>query len=356
MPDQELAEFEALPAPDVESIDGSGGSREAMHRAIAREAAAAAMRNTSPAIEPGSTFKDSRRPAEAQPVLDEHGLETQPAEHDQHYTPEPVVPTTYTDYDSLRDRFGVAMPESLQTASPDIQQSVAQLAEVLFEAQSREEQAIRTAETANMRIQDFAKRLESEQGRRRVLLGIALNNPEAFEQTMETISRMRDDDAYATAVRESIESQIQLEAMQRETQARERATQTTRGQQVESHTVRLAKSLGIDEEFAKSQVVKQILHNQAVNGRADISFKEVSSLLGDLAKRSGARQPQPAVPRAPAAQQAQQAAPQVPATTPTTQPTQPAAPARRGPEPTDPMGKLRAAVKQSSERMRNLGV
>lgn len=350
------------------------GNPSTDHSAIIRAAAAEAVRGEeaqTPFVEPGSQFHEGRPTPiqEPEPQVDEHGLEIVPQEQQegqqqqQQQTPsqEEGIRLPPPDFEQLNRTFGIHTPEDFDTAPPAVQDAYSAMAQQLQDTFEAQQQALREATNADLRIKGFTERLNDPEGQRRILLSMASESPEVFQETLQVFERMQEDPEYRDAVTARIKAEVQLEAAQRAQQAAVASQQMSRGQQVEARTERLAQRLGVDVEWAKEQVVGRILANQARTGEANITFQEVDQLIGDIARRTGAK-PQPV--RTPEAQQQQKQAPQQVASdagkTPPPQQQesrpQPTPSSRPGEQGQNAMDALRSAVKQSSDRVRGMGL
>lgn len=238
---------------------------------IAKEAVELAVRGSTPPVEAGDTA------AQPQPVPDVQAQPTEPEKPDPEY-----------------------------------------LSGLVSELQSRIENAHKEAQLHKLRLQEFSERLQTPEGQRRILLGLALSNPDLFESTSRTVERIKTDPEYAEAIREAVEAQIKLENTTREQKAVETAQAMSKGQIVESYTVKVAERLGLDPGVAKEQIVAKILINEKTSGKRDITLSEVEQTLTQFAKRISAKpSPKPAV-KAPETQVAERSAPTTPVVPPST--------------------------------------
>lgn len=345
------------------------GNPNTDHSALIREAASEAVRNEQGSfIEPGTQFHEGRPTPREEPTpeVDEHGLEVSPepeAQPQQQQTQQPQPPTDSgvrlppPDFERLNQMFGINTPEEFESAPPAVQDAYSVMAQHLEDAHNAQQRALQEAQTADLRIKSFTERLKDPQGQRRLILSMASEAPEVFQEALQVVERMQEDPAYRDAVSAQIRAEVELEATKRAQQAAQASQQLSRGQQVESRVSRLAERLGVDPQKASDRVVERILANQARTGQPDITFEEVDEIVSSMAVP---RQPQQV--RSPQAQKQQQRAPQQAASEAGKQPApaasrpQPNASPRGGAEGQNPMDALRSAVKQSSERVRNLGL
>lgn len=375
------AEFEPIdpaaegPAPD--------GRPQQTAREIARQAAADAIgRNT---VTPGSQFSDTPVKSSGQ---SDHPLESETSQHleaeseptdydDDDYDDEPqpeptrrareqddVPPISDEDYEELRE-LGIEMPMEPNEVPNDLRPTYDRLVQTAIQTRRDAEVEILDTQRKLMdvveQVKDFQSRLASEDGQQRLLLSLGLNNPEVFSQAVETISRMQEDPEYAENVRRRLEAEVKYEAAERKERALRQTEMARKGQQVESRTVNLARRLGVDPGWAKEEVSKKILLNEAHNGQRDISLREVDEVVKTLARRAGSR------PRRPTAKSPETADRERRANTKRTEGTgrqaqpsddrgrrRPAAPSQ-GASP-HALDRLRGAVKESAERMRSKGL
>lgn len=311
-----------------EPMDAGGGSPhdrgEPATKAsdIAREAAAAAVRGQN-TVSPGSSFRegnvgaggeprDEALPSEtsqfaqfeqvddAQPSQqdgegesEQQSQQGEPAQQGQQQT-EPQQPTAPAEwvpaeYNELQE-WGVDLPVSPDEVPEDFRDAYSDLVTTLYDNETSVRSRVRDTTQAVEQIKDFAQRLQTPEGQKRLLLSMAFQNPDVLNESLETIQRVQEDPEYAESVRRQLEADIKLEAAQRAQRAMQQEQLTTKGRQVENRTVRLAKRLGVDPDWAKEAVVNRIYRNEAENGQRDISFEEVDAVVRGLAQRAGTKQ------------------------------------------------------------------
>ena len=246
---------------------------------------------------------------------------------------------------------GVDLPVAPDQVDPAFSQNYAVMAQKMLDTATVANDRAVAAQLSKSQLQDFTESLSTPIGQERMLLSMALSNPEGFQTHMQKVERVQNDPDYAEAQRMQLEATATFEAAQRMQNAITSTQRQSKGQQVESRTERLATQMGVDVALAKEIVASKILQNEAQTGTRDITLTEVDDAVQKLAAATGAS------PRVmtPGAQQAIQHAPTAPSThagTPTQQPAQvqQAAQAPAGSQQTpnhDAMDALRNAVRNS---------
>jgi hypothetical protein len=260
-------------------------------------------------------------------------------------------------YNQLR-QMGVDVPVSPDQVDPQFADAYERMARAMLDTTSQSIERMQAAQETQLQMKDFSERLGTPEGRERLLLALAMNAPDDFTKSMQVVERMQADPEYAEAIRMRLESEARMEAAQRMEQAYNQTRYATKGQQVESRTVRLAEAMGVNVELAKEAITGRILQNEAVNGVRDISLDEVDSVIQRLAAQTGA---QPAVRQPQVHQQHAAQPPQQPVAnqgTPSSHESpQRAAPRGSAQTPnTDALDALRSAVKGSMDRARRGGL
>ncbi len=350
--------FQPLPGADAPADAGEPSIPASQ---IAAQAAAEAVRGPQ-AVDPPLQSNESQTiqfdtPQQTEQVYEQAEEQVQSVQPVVDQTPHVFASEAYAQLQQL----GIDLPVAPQDVSPEFAPAYEKMARSILDNQHSTHEKMVRAENDLARVKDFAQRLGTPEGRERMLLSMALTNPEDFSKSMQTIERMQGDSEYAETVRLKLESMARMEAAQRMEYAQASAQAQTKGRQVEGRTVRLAEAMGINSELAKSQVAARILQNEAMTGVRDITLDEVDMVVRDLANQTGA---QPAV-RSPQVAQSQQAAPtQQPLAdvgqTPTGTDQQMAnRVAPTGPAQTpnsDAMDALRSAVKVASKNATNRGL
>lgn len=358
-----MSDFETLSndGGDLLANDpNASGQPSVSARDLASQAAREALRSVPvPTARPGETFTETVRPGEegvqaddtldplaAPPVLE---LET--------------VEVTDEDVQALAG-YGIELPVPIadieETARPAYARLAQSAREAAHAADQRVEDAQRQSLEAIEQMKDLRARLSTPEGQHRLLLTLALAQPDTFGAAVQEAQRMAEDPQYKDMVQQRLTADARLEAAQRIERTHHTVEIQRKGQMIEDRTVRLAKSTGVDVEWAKEQVAARIIQNQVRNGKPDISVAEVDEIVTSLAKRVGANR---APTRAPAAQARAAQAPKATAgaakppasRTPLVDPQQPAPRAQPG-QPIDYGATLRAAVRAASNKARQGGL
>jgi hypothetical protein len=256
---------------------------------------------------------------------------------------------------------GIDLPVSPDNISPEFADTYNLLAQKVLDTHQSAQDRMVAAEIAQRRVDSLSERLSTPEGQERLILSLALSNPENFQQTMETVQRVQTDPDYAEAQRMRLEAEARYEQATRMENAHRSTQMQTKGQQVEGRTERMAQQLGVNVDIAKQMVASRILQNEATSGARDITFAEVDQVLQHLAKATNATGPVVTPQQAAAAAQAPQAPAAHVGQTPVPQPQQAAqfAQAPTGSQTTpnsDAMDVLRGAVKAAAVNVRNKGL
>lgn len=354
----EPADFEPMDSAPADRGEPSRSARD-----IARTAAAEAVRGKVEADTDQPLDSEERQTAQFEEM--DRAAPDEDLDYEEDLGGEQAVPDkgaaevdsaqlfTKEDYQALQE-MGIDLPVAPDDVPAEFQGTYAEMAQAIIDSQHRATEQSLEAQQAMMRIQQFGQRLSTPEGQQRLLLTLALNNPEAFETAVQTATRMQEDPDYADMVRQRMEAEARMEAATRKEQAIERTQRQTKGQQVEARTVRLARRMGVNPDLAKESVAHRILLNESQNGKRDITLSEVDEIVKTLARRTGAK---PRV-KQPEAQRREAQAPTKPAEgTGRTPPPQDEAPrGRQTQESSDPLDRLRNAVKLSSRRVRSQGL
>ena len=344
------------PLPGAGDDAGSAGEPSLSASAIAAAAAAAAVRGA-----PAPTLQ-SEEAQYVQPTQEsvQNTVQSEPELPNPQATMQPTgemgqfASEAYSQLSAL----GIDLPVDPQTVAPEFRQAYDALAQKVLDTFQMAQDRMVTAEVTSQQMESLSQRLSTPEGQQRLILSMALANPETFNQAMEIVQRTQVDPDYAESQRMRLEAEARFEQAQRMEKAMRTTQMQTKGQQVEGRTERLAKQMGVNVDIAKQMVASRILQNEAVNGVRDITFNEVDQVIKSLAQATNAR---PAVMTPTAAQQQSQA-PQTPVAGTRTPPSphqQQAPTAPRGSQTTpnsDAMDALRAAVRASATSVRSKGL
>lgn len=365
--------FQALPAPEGVAPPGEAPIRSSAE--IAAAAAAEAVRG-SPTTPPGTTFQ-KQVPHHAQTPVD-----PQAAPVDPNAPPEPVAPATPVDPNAVvapvtpvepvgqpitftpedyaqMEAAGINLPVAPSEVPEGFQAIYAEIAQSVMDSHASSQQQVLDAQEAILGIQAFKARLGTPEGQERMLLSMALNNPDIFAKAQETVVKMGEDPQYGESIRLQLEAQATLEAATRKEQAFENTQLEARGQQVEGRTVRLAQRLGVDATLAKNMVAHKIMQNEVATGKKAVTFQEVDAIVQELAKATRAAPPAVSTPQT---QQLVTQTPPTPGQAPGATPASPdtvhaPSPSRGKFADTDhPMDRLRVAVRSSNAAARTHGL
>lgn len=310
---------------------------------------------------PGSRFTEmDTLPSEESQHLDfpdESGEEVElvPAEESVEELVDRVIDQAITpeDFAQLQD-LGINIPVSPEDVPAEFQGTYARLVQAMVDMDASAQERVLDAQNAILKMQDFAERLQTAEGQRRLLLGLAMNAPEVFNQTADTIQRMNDDPEYADMIRRSLEAEVKLETATRKERALSQTELARKGQQIETRVERKAAALGVDVQTAKELVAARILQNESRTGTRDITLKEVDEVVDYLARRTAVRKPV----KTPEQRAREERAPQKPAERAAAERAPAPEQTRRSDiaQPQDARDMLRNAVRLSSQRVRQSGL
>lgn len=265
----------------------------------------------------------------------------------------PVPGSVLTEADiATLTEMGLDIPSLPADATLEMQDMYNSLVQNVIDTQYTTQRHVLDAQEAILQMQDLKNMLSTEDGQQKMLLSMAMSNPELFGRASEIVERMSSDSDYAESVKRQMEADMRMQALERKEQAFAQTQIERRAKQVENHVVRQARRYGIDESMAKELVVSRIFRNESERGQRDITFEEIDQIVGGIAKRYGSRPV-----KRPMQQTKEAQAPQRPAG-PTNRNRQPgpeesSAPMRTG---SDVMDNLRNAVRESGRRMKNQGL
>lgn len=345
--------FQPLPGA---SSEASAGEPSVSAGEIAAAAAAAAVRGQEPAPTPTLASEEAQyvqESVQAQPESQLPNPQTVPTEV------LPTQPFASDAYSQLRD-IGIDLPISPESVPQEFADTYNLLAQKILDTHQVASQSMTTAKVAQDQINNLQQSLSTAEGQERLILSLALSNPDNFSQTMDIVQRMQNEPEYAEAQRMRLESMARVEQAERMQNAYNSTQAQTKGQQVEGRVERIATQKGLDIGIAKQMVANKILQNESVTGVRDISFAEVDDIMQQLSRAMNSQKVM-----TPTQAQAVSQAPQTPASsvgqTPVAQtqapqaPTPPPAGSQTTPN-SDAMDALRAAVRASATNARNSGL
>jgi hypothetical protein len=152
-------------------------------------------------------------------------------------------------------------------------------------AQTSKAHQVEAAE-ANARIRDFAEKLEKQPDR--VLLTMALNNPEIFSKVIETFQAMQQDEGIKNLVIRELQVEARLQEAERKESAVKEVDVRNKAQKVISATRKAARQYGVDVTAAEQIVALAVKANGG-----DLDASKVGELVSQL--RAGPRKVAPKV-------------------------------------------------------------
>lgn len=248
--------------------------------------------------------------------------------------PEPV---NVTEIDQTLSDAGIDLGMSSADFPPEYAVRYEQIATVALEAQAEVQRATAAAEDANARLQDFSKQLQEAPDR--VLLALALQNGEVFQQVSEVVTRMQTDPQFKEIVIRDLQSEARLREADRRDRISANGNRMQRAQRVIAATKKSARAHGVEFALAEQVVALAV---QAGNGNLEVNA--VDGIVSKL--RVGKPVVRPVRVATPQKQAAVAAAPTQAAGAPTAPPVA-QNPTSKGLSPTTPYGKLRGIISRA---------
>lgn len=203
----------------------------------------------------------------------------EPEPQDQDYTPEPVEQVVEQQVAEPRPQPAVEPPmmtaeeaddayDRLREVGVDLGMRRSDVPEHLHGAYDRMVQTVVIEQTRAMqerskaaeaveRVSDFARKLQENP--EQVLLTMAIQNPDAWNKTVEQANRMADDPEYANLVRRELAAEAMLTAAKRAEAMRARQALQMRAHQVKQNTMRAAQQYGVNPEIAERVIAAQVV-------------------------------------------------------------------------------------------------
>jgi hypothetical protein len=258
-------------------------------QSLAAEAAAAAVGSTEPETQPEpENLMDQIAEAAAQQDQD---LETTTLEVPTE--PEvPEVPTEPTHEEPVYDEFGLELARlgldlgiDRSELNPELQPMYDKFAQqAILQAQSWQNQQTRLSE-AQAEIQQFAQKLQDDP--QKVLLTMAVTNPEAFNEAIESYNRMSEDEFYRNTVIKDLQAEAKTAAVERQQRIFQQQMMQQRVAQVTKATHIAADTYGVDHGLAEELVAAAITRSGG-----DIDISQISGVISRWAPQSRSVSPQ----------------------------------------------------------------
>jgi hypothetical protein len=137
---------------------------------------------------------------------------------------------------------------------------------------------------AQAEIQQFALKLQNDP--QKVLLTMAVTNPDAFREAVQSYERMSEDDFYRETVIKDLQAEAKLAATERQARVFQERQVAQKVSQVTRATHLAADRLGVDRGMAEELVASAI-----TRGGGDIELNQVSGIVARLAPAA-----QPTIP------------------------------------------------------------
>lgn len=182
------------------------------------------------------------------------------------------------EYDELTmelARAGIDLGVSRSELAPDLRPVYDRLAEEALTQASRWEQQQEQLESAQAEIQQFAQKLQEDP--EKVLLTMAITNPEAFQHSIEIYERMQEDEFYRDTMIKDLQAEAKMAAVERQSRIAEARRMERRVAEVTRATHVAADRYGVDKGLAEELVAAAI-----TRGGGDIDIREVPKIVGRL--------------------------------------------------------------------------
>lgn len=171
------------------------------------------------------------------------------------------------------------VPEDLRPAYDEVVDTVIAQQNDVMQQRLEAQQAI-------MQVNEFAEKIQEKP--EQLLLTMAMRNPDAFDEAVDTFQRMQQDEEYAALVRRELEAEAKMAAAQRSETAQTQAQLQRRAQSVKQRTQRISERLGVPSERAERFVADRIRANGG-----DITMQEVDEIVKGLAPSQKRRRSKP---------------------------------------------------------------
>lgn len=209
------------------------------------------------------------------------------------------------DVEQLR-QMGIDVPVKPSEVPDEVRPQYSQMVQTLVNREQSAQRRELQAQEQIMQVQDFAHRLEESPDD--VLLTLALNNTDAFQDAVRKFQRMQDDEEFAETMKMRLEAEARQRAADRKEQVMTQQQRQQKAQRVRTETHRLARQHGVSPQRAEQFVADRIVRNRQQEGRADITGEEIQSVVSSLAQQNQPQQPSPQA-KSPQTQQRERQAP-----------------------------------------------
>ena len=213
-------------------------------------------------------------------------------------TPPPVepVPEVPEEFPTLDDhtlelaRMGIDLGVSRAELPADMQPIYDRLAQQAITYAQAQQAKSAQLEEAQAEIHQFAQKLQDDP--QKVLLTMALTNPEAFRETIEAYDRMQEDEFYKNTMIKDLQAEAKLAASQRQEQMWQQRAIKQRIAQVTRATHMAADHYGVSHELAEEFVAGAVTRNGG-----DIELSQIGPIVARLAPTGRTIPPQEKVAR-----------------------------------------------------------
>jgi hypothetical protein len=182
--------------------------------------------------------------------------------------------------------------ESLRAAPPEVQAVVLPVIGQMIQAANETlEAAVRVEELQSEKTALSTKMAEEGD---KLILSLALAQPEMFKQVAEVFSRMEDDPGFKQMVINELNSEAKLAEAERREVSLDYRQRESKARQVTGVTRRAARMLGLDPTAALKHVATHIKATES----KDIEISRIEPLLRELATTQGGKERVVLAPRA----------------------------------------------------------
>lgn len=190
------------------------------------------------------------------------------------------------DFTELQE-LGVDLPMKPSEVPADMQDAYAELVQEVIDSETRAAEIQTEATEQMMRVRDFAQRIQENP--EQVLLSMAIEDPENFDQVSEKFERMQKDPDYADQVRRELAAEQKMREAERKEQALTQRERQRKARRMRSSVRRKAKQLGVDPDRAEVEVAnaaKRKAYEESLP-HPDISMQEAGQVVDQMAEVAG---------------------------------------------------------------------
>ena len=187
-------------------------------------------------------------------------------------TPEPEIDQVFVQLQELGIDLGLTradLPEELHPSYELLATQAVQAAQVVAER-------LQQLEVSQMEMKQFAQKMQEDP--QKVLLTMAVTNPEAFQEAITTFEEMQTDERTKDLVVRELQAEARLAAADRQAQMYQSRALNSRVAEVETATKNAAARYNVDLTLAQKFVAMRI----SAGGTGDIDISAVDGVVAQL--------------------------------------------------------------------------